>query len=407
MELVEGHARVAPPDDVPVWDIDPYDPAILASPQEYYAQLRKFGPFVYLERYAMLACGNYAEVREVFSDWERFPSSRGVGLTDFSLEPPWRPPSIVLEVDPPYHSKTRAVLQRALSPRALNDMKTMMQEQARILVDQLLQLGEFDAIAEMAETFPTTVFPKAVGLQQPDRRKLVDYGSMVFNALGPDNAIRQTAMASAADIVPWITEQCQRENLSADGFGASIYDAADSGEISPEEAGMLVRSLLSAGIDTTVSALGNAMYCLASHADQFDLIRESPQLVRPAFEEVLRLTSPVHSFCRTAGADTKVSGIRIEANTKILCVLASANLDDKQWPDPTRFDVNRKTIGHLALGAGIHMCVGQNVARAEAQALLTELASRVASIEITGTPVARPNNAMQSLASLPVRITPA
>ena len=406
MALIEGHARVEPPDGVPTWDIDPYDSDVLASPHGYYSQLRGHGPFAYLNRYGMLACGNHREVQEVFSDWERFPSSRGVGLADFSLEPPWRPPSIVLEVDPPYHDKTRAVLQRAMSPRALNGLKDMMQTEADALVSKLATGTTLDAIPDLAETYPTTVFPKAVGLRHPDRRRLVDYGSMVFNALGPDNNIRRAAMASAGEIVPWITDQCLRDNLSPDGFGATIYAAADNGEISEDEAGMLVRSLLSAGIDTTVSALGNMLFCLASNPDQFELLKQDSRHIRPAFEEVLRLTSPVHSFCRTAGGDTKVSGVRIAKNTKILCVLASANLDDKQWPDPTRFDVTRKPIGHLALGSGIHMCVGQNVARAEAQALLTALVQQVDSIELAGDAVWKPNNAMRSMSSLPVRLIP-
>jgi cytochrome P450 len=148
------------------------------------------------------------------------------------------------------------------------------------------------------------------------------------------------------------------------------------------------------------------IYCLATNPDQFLLLQQDSRHIRPAFEEVLRLTSPVHSFCRTAGDNTEVSGIRIEKNTKILCVLGSANVDERQWPDPTRFDVTRKPIGHLALGSGIHMCVGQNVARAEAQALLNALVQRVSAIELTAEPTWKPNNAMRSMSSLPVRLIP-
>ena len=402
MQLTEGHRAISQPSGVPVLDVDPYDPAVLANPGPFYADLRSCGPFAYISRYAMLACGRYSETQEVFSDWERFTSERGVGLQDFSLEEPWRPPSRVLEVDPPYHTKTRRVLTRAMSPRAVADLKAQFRAAADVLVDELITRGTFDAVTDFAEAYPTTVFPDAVGMKAGDRRKLIDYGAMVFNALGPDNEIRRAAMAKGPEIVPWITEQCRRENLSEHGFGATIYAAADSGEISEEEAGMLVRSLLSAGVDTTVTALGSALWCFATYPDQFEILKADPSLARDAFEEVIRFTSPVAAFCRTASADTEVSGIAIEEGTKILCVLGSANLDESQWPDAGRFDITRRTMGHLALGVGIHACVGQNVARAEGEAVLTALAEKVGAIDLAGDPVWRPNNAIHALDRMPV-----
>ena len=402
MDMVEGHIAIDPPRGVPVWDIDPYDPSVLSAPEGYYTELRAKGSFAYIPKYAALACGRYDVTREVFSDWERFVSSRGVGLQDFRLEKPWRPPSIVLEVDPPYHDKTRRVLNRALSPKAVADLKEAFRSAARRLIDDLLARGSFDAIPDLAEAFPTSVFPQAVGLRETDRRRLVDYGGMVFNALGPDNELRRSAMAKAPDIVPWITEHCRREKLEPEGFGATIYQAVDAGEIGEDEAGMLVRSLLSAGVDTTVAALGNAVCCLAANPGEFERLKADPSLARPAFEETLRYTSPVHTFCRTASVDTEVGGIEISAGTKILCVLAAANLDEDHWPDAGRFDIARRPVGHLALGVGIHNCVGQNVARAEGEAVLAALAAKVDAIELTGEPVWRPNNALHALAQLPV-----
>ncbi len=406
MKMFEGHKSIEPPSGVPVWDIDPYAPEILSNPTDYYAELRRKGPFAYIPRYQVLACGRYAATREVFSDSERFVSSRGVGLQDFKHETPWRPPSIVLEVDPPYHKKTRTVLSRALSPRAVMRMKEDFRLAAHALIDELLQQSTIEAVEDLAETYPTRVFPKAVGLRKADRRKLVDYGAMVFNALGPDNRLRQNAMAMAPEIVPWITEQCQRENLDSDGFGAAIYAAADAQEISDEEAGMLVRSLLSAGVDTTVTAIGNALWCLATHPGEYQRLRADPKLTRPAFEEVLRFTSPVHTFGRTADLDTTVDGVAIEEGTKVLCTLGSANLDESHWPNADQFDIGRRPVGHLALGVGIHQCVGQNVARAEGEAILEALTEKVAAIELNGEPQWRPNNAIHALDKLPLRLIP-
>jgi hypothetical protein len=197
-------------------------------------------------------------------------------------------------------------------------------------------------------------------------------------------------------------EQCQRERLNPDGFGAAIYAASDTGEITAEEAGLLVRSLLSAGVDTTVTAIGSAVWCLANNPDQFQRLKDDLSLATWAFEETLRYTSPVHTFLRTANLDTEVSGIKIEEGTKILCVLASANLDEGHWPQADRFDINRKPSDHLALGVGVHGCVGQNVARAETNAILTAIANKVASIELACEPVWRPNNSVHTLDRLPV-----
>jgi cytochrome P450 len=404
MAMIEGHRAIEPPGGVAVWDVDPYDPAILADPTQYYAELRRRGPLVFIPRYAILACGRYEVTKEVFSDHARFVSSRGVGLTDFSLETPWRAPSIILEVDPPEHGKTRRVMARVMSPGAVTRLRATFEAKAEELVDRMLKKGTIEAVVDMAEAYSVAAFPPAVGLRNIDQRALVDYGAMVFNALGPDNALRRTAMAKAPNIVPWIAEQCQRANLHAEGFGADIYAAADAGELTEQEAGLLVRSLLSAGVDTTVTGIGSALWAFAQHPEQFERLHADPKLARNAFEEALRLTSPVHTFCRTAAAKTTVAGIEIEEGSKILCVLGAANLDPEQWENPDAFDIGRRVTGHLAFGVGIHACVGQNIARAEGEALLTAIARKVRSITPAGDAVWRPNNAIHALDRLPLAL---
>ncbi|ANT54327.1 cytochrome P450 [Mesorhizobium amorphae] len=405
MQLVADHIPTKISADIPVWDIDPYDAEILRNPAPYYVELRKRGPFVHIPRYAILACGRFNETREVFSDWQRFVSSRGVGLTDFQVAPSWRKPSIVLEVEPPYHTRTRTVISRALSPRAMSVLKDAFAERANALVDDLVERGEFDVVPDLAEAFPVSVFPAAVGLQEIDTRALVDFGAFGFNALGPDNALRSAALERGPQIMPWIMKHCKREALAPGGFGETIYAAADAGELTEDEAAMLVRSLLSAGVDTTVTGIGNAVWCLASNPGEFEKLKRDPKLARPAFEEALRYTSPVHSFCRTASVDTTVGGVDIPQDTKILCVLGAANLDEDQWPEARYYKVDRRPVGHLAFGVGIHGCVGQNVARAEAEAVLTAIASKVGSIEFVSEPVWRPNNAIHALDSMRVRFT--
>jgi hypothetical protein len=212
-------------------------------------------------------------------------------------------------------------------------------------------------------------------------------------------------MAKGPTIVPWITAQCERANLEPTGFGSDIYATADTGDLSPQEAAMLVRSLLSAGVDTTVTGIGSALWALATNPEQFAKLKADPSLARNAFDETLRLTSPVHTFCRTAVLDTEVAGITIPEGAKILCVLGAANLDAAQWSEPDRFDITRRASGHLAFGVGIHGCVGQNIARAEGEAILRALARRVTRLELDGPAVWRPNNAMHALDRLPLKLS--
>jgi hypothetical protein len=404
MNLHEGHKPIVPPLEVSSWDIDPYSREVLLDPKKFFDDLRSKGPFVYLEKYKMLACGQYKETKEVFSDHERFVSSRGVGIQDFKLEKPWRPPSVVLEVDPPIHTKNRKILTKSLSPRKIAELKIYFKKTADTLLDELISKRTIDAVSDLAEIFPTKVFPNAVGLKQIDKQTLLGYGEMVFNALGPDNGLRKKAMDKGMSVIQRINDQCLKENIDEKGLAQNIYDNVDTGEIDSQLAGMLVRSLLSAGIDTTVSAIGNLIWCLANNPDQFDKIKAEQNLVNNAVEESLRLTSPVKAFCRTSSVNTEVSGIKIEEGTKILCVLGAANTDPKKWNDPYKYDVSRKTIGHLALGVGVHNCVGQTLARAEMTSLLLSMTEKLDTVEILSPPSWKPNNAMRSLESLPLRL---
>lgn len=407
--LVHGHKPIAPPDGVPVWDVDPYGVDVLTDPSPFFDALLAKGPFAYVPEYSILMCGGYGVTREVFSDHERFVSSRGVGLSDFKLEEPWRPPSIVLEVDPPAHTRTRRIIMRALSPVVVRNLRDAFQADADALIDEVLAKGgTIDGVADLAEIFPTRVFPKAVGIKNPDTRKLVDYGAMVFNAIGPDNELRRRTMAKAPQIVPWINAACRKDALTDDGIGATIHAEVGNDGFTEAEAEMLVRSLLSAGVDTTVTGIGNALVCLAQNPDEWAKLKADPEkLALPAFEETLRYTSPVQAFCRTANLDTEVAGVKIEEGTKILCVLGAANRDPAHWDQPDRFDISRKTAGHLALGVGVHTCVGQNIARAEGQAVLHALAERVDRIELAGDPDWRPNNGIHALDQLPLKLIPA
>ncbi|HXT79662.1 MAG TPA: cytochrome P450 [Acetobacteraceae bacterium] len=388
-------------------DIDPFCEAFFADPFPAHAAMRDAGPVVHLPHYDIYAVARYEEVRSLLLDWGSFSSARGVGLSDFAKEKPWRLPSLLLETDPPLHDRTRKLMDRVMSPAAVRALRESFAAAAEVLIDELLARGEFDAVTDLAEAYPLTVFPDAVGMPRENRRFLLPYGNMVFNSFGPRNGFFDAAVADAAPVLEWVQAQSRREALSPTGFGAVIHAAADSGEVTVPEAEILVRSLLTAGVDTTVNGLGAAVYCLARFPAAFAQLRADPSLARAAFEEAVRLESPVQTFFRTTTRPVDIGGETIGEGCKVLMFLGAANRDPRRWEQPDAFDITRRNAGHVGFGTGIHGCVGAVLARLEGELVLGALARKVGAIEITGTPRRRYNNTLRGLASLPIRLTAA
>ena len=146
------------------------------------------------------------------------------------------------------------------------------------------------------------------------------------------------------------------------------------------------------------------MHCFATNPDQWQALRKDVKLARQAFEEVIRFMSPVQTFFRTTTREVDMAGVRIPSDEKVLLFLAAANRDPREWDDPERFDIRRRAVGHVGFGYGIHMCVGQMVARLEAEILLTALVKRITSVSLAGAPERRLNNTLYGLDRLPVTV---
>ncbi|WP_037064152.1 cytochrome P450 [Pseudonocardia acaciae] len=394
--------------EAPTSDLDPFCDEFLTDPYPGHAALREAGPVVYLSRYRVWALARHADIDAVLKDPEAFCSSAGVGLTDFRKETPWRPPSLLLEADPPDHTRARSVVSRVLTPPAVRRLRDEFARRADELVASLVARGEFDAVGELAEVFPVAVFPDAVGLAVDGREHLMAYAAMVFNGFGPRNAHFERSLRNAEQVQAWIAANCEPDAVSPDGLGAKLHAAAREEGYSPAEAARLLRSFLSAGVDTTVYALGNAVACLAEHPDQYAALRADPSRARAAFEEVLRFRSPVQTFFRTTTRPVEVGApddaVTIPAGEKVLLFLGAANRDPRRWADPDQFDIGRRAVGHLGLGAGPHACVGQMMARLEGEVILTALAGRAAELHLAGPVRPRLNNTLHGLDSLPVRV---
>jgi len=395
-------------DVVPVLDVDPFADGNLIDPYPMHEFLREAGPVVFLERYRVRAMARHQEVYATLADHETFCSGRGAGLADFRQGKPWRPPSLLLEADPPDHTVTRGAMGKVVSVGTVRGFRERFRAEAVALADELVARGRFDAVTDLAERYPLKVFPDAVGLPAEGRQNLLPYGALAFNAFGPRNHLLERSLATAAPVQEWIWASCQRDALAPGGLGARLWELADAGEISHEQAPMLVRSLLSAGVDTTVYGIGNALQALSANPGQWARLRAKPSLARFAFDEALRYESPVQTFFRTTTREVEVSGARIPEGAKVLLFLGAANRDPRKWgPGAGQMDITRKAAGHVAFGMGIHQCVGQPVARLEAELVLTALAERAGRLEPAGDPVPKLNNTLKGWASVPVTVHPA
>jgi cytochrome P450 len=394
-----------PSSSIPISEVDPFASDVLADPQPFYASLRAAGPVVYLTQHGVYAVAQYEQVRDALRNWQVFQSGAGVGLETFQPEETGPPPSLLLEADPPVHDAPRHVLSSLLIPRALRRLAGSWAAAAQQLVDSLLARGTcFDAVQALAEAYPLLVFPDAIGICRGGREKLLEYGDLLFNAFGPTNELAAKGAPRMAELSAWISAQCARDALTPGGLGEEVWRAADRGDITHEQAPLVIRPLLSAGVDTTVHALAAVLYAFATHPDLWQRLVDEPHLIRVAFDETVRWSSPVRTFFRTTVGDVQIGPVVIPARSKVLICLAAANRDPRHWTDPAAFDLDRDPSGHVGFGLGIHQCVGQHVARLQAECLLRAMVARIDRIELTDPPVPHLNNTLMGWDSLPIRV---
>ncbi|MBT4719040.1 MAG: cytochrome P450 [Rhodospirillaceae bacterium] len=390
---------------VPNLDCDPFSDKFLENPYPYHDQIREAGPLVWLSRYGIWATARHDEASEVLKDYKRFCSSAGVGIANFKTEKPFRPPSLLIEADPPEHTRARNVMGHALSQKNISALQEKFEADAVAIIDAALEKGDIDGMDDIAIAYPIKVFPDVVGLGSEGRENLLIYGNQIFNIFGPPNRLFKGALEKIPNASAWVTEHCKRDVLAQGSIGQIIYEGAEAGDVSPDEAGLLVRSLLSAGVDTTVSGIGNMLNLFAQNPDQWALLRSDPSLINFAFEEAIRVEGPVQTFFRTSAMATELSGIPVGDNEKLVLFLGGANRDPRRWDDPDRFDIARKPSGHLAWGNGVHRCVGMRITQMEAEAILKAMLARIELIEPTGPAKIRLNNTLRVLDSLPLRLT--
>jgi cytochrome P450 len=393
--------------EAPGIDVDPFCDAVLTDPYPFYEQIREAAPAVYIPAYDYYAVGRWEEVGQVASDHARFTSTAGIGLTDIRKPDAWRPPSPITEIDPPEHTGVRAALQKILSPIVVRQWRDEFEKHAQVVAEQVLDRRDVDGVTDITEAFVLGVFPRVLGIDIPAERLIVT-GELNFNQMGPNNDRLQRALQRAEPILQWYADQLQRERMLPGGFGLKIFEAEDRGEFAPGKAALHLRSFFRAGVDTTIAGIGHTLRLLASNPDQYARLHAEPARSRNAFEEGIRLESPAMVLFRTTVGEVELSGTRLEADTKVAYYPGAANRDPRKWKDPERYDIARDVAGiHRAFGHGVHVCIGQMIARLEAEAILTAIARRARSIELAGTPTIRPVNTLRTLDTLPLRVVPA
>ena len=397
-----GEAAKAPP----ILDIDPFSHEYLAHPARFHALLRDAAPVVFLPQYACYAVGRYEEVKSAFSDWKNFSSAAGTGLGHIRKGGAWRPPGPIVESDPPEHTKLRTTLNRILSPAVIRAWRADFESEAERIVARLVDQRVFDGVRDLVEPYVLKVFPDAIGIEDDGRENLLTIGDLTGNALGPPNELFQEAQKKVDPLMPWFNAKFERSAMIAGGFGEKIWAAADAGEIEMEKVAPLIRTFLRGGTDTVISGISSTLWLLASNPAQWEILRAAPSLARPAFDEAIRLETPAQSLFRTTHGKVEFAGYTLEDDVKVLCSLGAANRDPRKWDEADKFDIKRSTVGHLALGVGVHVCIGQMIARLEAEAILSALLRHVGSFELTAAPVHRLNNTARRLDTLPLRVRP-
>jgi len=385
-----------------ITDEDPFSAAAVRDARSVDDRLRELAPAVKLARENITLLTRYEQVSAGLRDWKTFSSTSRPWHDPQSVRP-----ELLLTDDPPKHTAVRAVIAEALSPRALAKMGEAFRADAEALVLRLREKSgtTIDAMAEITRPFVYKVLPDLLGIPLAGRENMYAFGNMVWATLGPVNELFHAAMKDTAPVIEWVQRCCSRENLAPGSLGMQMFLAADRGEITQDEAKLLVGILLSAAADTTVMTLGNAIRAFALFPEQYLLVRADLSLVRPAFEESLRWDSPSRMAGRITTRDVEIEGVVIPKGERCGLMFAAANRDPRQWLLPDRFDVQRDNRGHLGWGQGIHACVGRVLAGLEAEALLGAVARHIRSFETAGEPEPWMTSIGHGPEKLPVRFT--
>ena len=380
---------------------DFYGDDFIRDPLPHYAAMRDAGPVVWLEQNQCYAVARYDEVVEVLRGADRFISGRGLSLNDdvnaMLL-------GSTLNSDGDVHRKRRSITAVPIMPKNIALLEGYIKEVAVSLAAQLAERGAFDAVSDFAQVLPLSVVVDLVGLPEDGKAQMIKWASATFNLFEGFNDRSKAAFGDLQGLQAFLTVHGKREALKEGGLARRIFDVAPDKGITEAEAAQQMRDYINPSLDTTISVAGFAAYYFARCPDQWDILREQPDLVPNAVEELVRLVTPIRAFSRYVAKDTDVAGVPLPQGSRIIAVYASANRDERVWDDPDRFDVTRVTRKHLGFGHGAHTCMGLHLARRELIHLITAMLKHVRVWKLNGEAEVGMNNTIRAFSKLPVRV---
>jgi cytochrome P450 PksS len=290
----------------------------------------------------------------------------------------------MLAQDPPNHTRLRALVQSAFSPRLVDSLRPRIEALADRLIDRVQAAGQMDLIADFAFPLPIGIIGALLGMPEHDQGRLREWSMAMVEADRSPAGLQRLvpSMLAFSDYVARLVED--RRTAPAADLITALVQAEEAGErLSQSELFGMLFLLIVAGHETTVNLIGNGMLALLQHPDQRDLLRQRPTLIKPAIEELLRFDGPVEtSTARYAREDVDIGGVTIPRGALVLVVIAAGDRDPHRFPDPDRLDISRDTTGHLAFGHGIHYCLGAPLARLEGQIAISTLLRRLPNLRL-------------------------
>jgi cytochrome P450 len=405
-----------PEDAIGIGGVDLADPDTYASSMPFAAfrELRNRAPVAwhpYKDGPGFLALTGYDEVLAVSRDSATWSSqTAGVFFDAPSPETEYQLALMMLTMDPPRHTKLRSLVSRGFTPRQVARLNDHVAAMAHRIVDDVVERGECDFVDDIAGALPSFVIAELLGIPLQDGRRLYELTEIMNTGAVGDAYVEEShALDAQMQMFQYGTELAVRKRAEpGDDIATSLLNAEVDGErLTDLEFNMFFLLLINAGGDTTRNLVAAGILALMEHPAEQARLAADLSLLPTAIEEMLRYTSPVTVFVRTATTDTELRGVPIKAGDRAAMFYPSANRDETRFNDPDRLDIGRAPNPHLAFGGGgTHFCLGANLARVEATAIVPEVLSRMNDLELTG-PVERVrSNLMNGIRSMPVRFTP-
>ena len=393
---------------------NPLCPRTAQDPYPVYAALRTRAPMHRSRLFRGWVFTRHADVSAILGDHRRFgsdPRKASIPLLRRAMLPPPDEYAMMM-LDPPDHTRVRALGSNAFAPRAGAALEPRIRGYLATLLDDIADPSAFDLMESVARPLPLTVIAEMLGVPPEDRATFGSWSAKGARLLEPTLGIREwragTAAGQAFDAYFRRIIRERRTSPGDDMVSTLLRTRDAEARLSDRETLNILRALLVAGTETAVNLIGNGFLALLRHPEQLERLRAVPELIPGAVEEHLRFDPPVQTVFRCVLADCEVNGQALRQRENVVLFLGAANRDPEVFEDPDRLDVGRNPSAHLAFGSGIHHCLGAPLARLQGRIVIEMLLERFRSIELAGhRPRFRPGVVLRGLESLPVRCLPA